>query len=319
MYKRSVVLKEIMKKYKLKKGSKIDIILLEKISDTEKIEINDLTCMFQIDTRTMYDLRKGKHKYTILKFNKYNGINNKELLKKEKIDYPTFIKLQNEMKLKSYTLVRVLGIAISSYNKMKIGKISEVKIKDIRIKHIVDLMAIDLKYNNKYKDGYCPISKLKQICRRRRVSVKQFIKYYNNNPRHYKFNQMIIKKSEKGFYIGGNCRMTDDFIENNYDKIMKKLKNVANKVSAMTGCKSLNEDFIQEALNELYEKCGNVVKKFYFDMSLLFNILMSKAKYIMLNIYKKEYKEYNNIHYDSFEDRTNIFRDDRYNPELLLE
>lgn len=321
MYKRNVVLKEIMKRYKLKQGSKIDINLLEEISYKEKIEITDLRCMLQIDPKTMYCLRTGKRKYTLLKFNDYNQIKDKELLKKEKINYETFINLQNEMHLKPYTIIRILGISRYSYNKMKKGEILEVKIKNMKIKHIVDLITIDLKYKNRDKDGYCLTSKIKQLCKQRRISVKQFVKYYNINPRHMKFNNIAIKKSEK-FYIGGNCKMSDDFIEDNYEKILNGLKKVANNVSVITGCKNYNEDLIQEAIQELYQKCGNIVKKFYFDMRIIFNILMSKAKYVMLNIYKKEYKEYNNLHYDSFEDgyieHTNLFRDNRYNPELLI-
>ena len=32
---------------------------------------------------------------------------------------------------------------------------------------------------------------------------------------------------------------------------------------------------------------GTIVKKFYFDLELIYNILLAKAKYAMLGYYKK--------------------------------
>jgi len=113
------------------------------------------------------------------------------------------------------------------------------------------------------------------------------------------------------------------FFKVNEEKLRNRLRKVANKVSKIVGNNSYNDDLVQEALIKLWEKCGHIVKKFYFDIKLVFNILMAKSKYIMFNIYRKEFKEQTNIHYDGFEeglvDRSDILRDERYNPELLLD
>lgn len=319
----SKLLNELMKKYNLEEGSKIDLKLINEIAEKEGLKLKDLICMLQISYNTMYSLRKEKQRYTKIKFNKYNGLQNKETIENEKIDYENFINLQNENNLKPYTLIRILGISRYKYQKLKQGKITQVKIKDMRIKHIVDLIKIDLEYIEKYEDGYCPISDLKKLCKQRKITLNQFLKYYSNNPKHYKINRIIVKKSAMGFYIGGECKMSKKFFKDNEEKMMKRLQRVANKVSHIVGNKNYNDDLVQDAVVQLLEKCGNIVKKFYFDVKLLFNILMVKAKYIMLNIYRKEYREQRNVHIDGFEDglidHSDILRDDRYNPELLID
>ena len=56
----SKLLKEIMKKYNLEEGSKIDLKLINEITEKENVRLKDLTCMLQINYWTMYRLKKGK-------------------------------------------------------------------------------------------------------------------------------------------------------------------------------------------------------------------------------------------------------------------
>ena len=48
------------------------------------------------------------------------------------------------------------------------------------------------------------------------------------------------------------------------------------------------------------KKCGNILKIFYFDIKIAINILIAKAKYIMIQFYKK-YSDINVIYYDKYE------------------
>ena len=70
----------------------------------------------------------------------------------------------------------------------------------------------------------------------------------------------------------------------------------------------------------MYEKCGEIIKKFYFDTKLTMNIIIAKGKYIMYNLYRKKYKN-NNIYYEQHDgkllDHTPLLSDNRYNPQLL--
>ena len=73
MYNMSKLLAYILDKYKIYKGKKIDLFTLEKISKKEKIDINDLVYLLEINKDTYYKLKTKKQKFTKLKFkNKRN-------------------------------------------------------------------------------------------------------------------------------------------------------------------------------------------------------------------------------------------------------
>jgi len=195
----SKLLKEIMKKYNLKEGSKIDLRLINEIAKKEGIKLKDLTCMLQINNRTMCSLHNERQRTTRIRLDKCIGLPNKKINGNEKIDYQEFMNLQEEFNLKPYTLIRKLGIPQSQYEKLKKGIVAKVRIKDMRVKHIVDLIKIDLKYTRKYQNGYCPKSDLKKICRQRKIKLNEFALYFDNNYKYYKFNKMAIQKNEKRF------------------------------------------------------------------------------------------------------------------------
>lgn len=317
------ILEKILKKYKLVENSNIDMKLINIICTKENISIQDLKCMFQINNTTMRKLKNGYQINTKLNFNKYYEIRNKGLLVQTKLNYNEFNNLKNKLNIKAYPLLEMLGITVYKYKKMKNDMTYEVIIKDMYIKHIVDLIKIDLKYQIK-GNQYFSINRIESVCKKRGITINQFAKYYNDNPKHYKFNIMIIEKSSKGFWISADTKIPNDFVDKHYYEIMQRLKKVANKVSIIIGCNIYKEDLVQEAMNELYLRCGNIVQNFYFDINVLFNILMDKAKYYMFNIYRKKYKiektiSYNNLSEKNNLDYLNVLKDNTYNPEILLD
>lgn len=314
------VLEMIMSKYNLKENNYIDIRLMNKICKLQKIDIKDLQCMLEISSNTLYKLKNGIQKSTKIVFNKYNGIEKDSSFYENKINYEMFINIRNSINVKDYTLVRMLGISTYGYRKIKEDITYSTRIKDIKLKHTVDLIKIDLKYlNRKYK--YISVTRINDMCMDRNISIDSFAKYYSNNPKHYKFNLMILGKSSKGFWIGKNIKMPDSFINKYYSYMITRLKCVYKKVSNIVNCGCMFEDLIHDTFTELYNKCGSIVLEFYFDVKVLFNILMSKAKYIMLNIYKKNYSK-KDISYDSFIDTSvdhiSFLKDNTYNPEFII-
>lgn len=318
---KSEVLENIMSKYNLSEGSRLGIELLNQMSTTEKIEMKDLQCMLEIRNSTMSKLRKKTQKHTKIRFNKYEGMKSKRLMQKEKINYKEFQEIKNALNVKDYTLIQMLGISGYCYQKMKKEQAYKVRIKDIRVKHIVELIKIDLKYLKK-KSTYCTIDEIKEMCSRREITINEFAKYYDNNPKHARFNQMIVEKSKQGFWNNPNTKISKKFMEIYSAEMVRKLQEVAERVSKITGCRKFNEDLIQDTIVELIQKGGIIVKNFSFDIEIAFDILMYKAKYIMLNIYQKKYKE-NHISYNGFEDNyvdhMDFLKDERYSPQLLLE
>lgn len=275
--------------------------------------------MLEISDCTMSKLRHGRQISTRLKFNKYNGINNKKLIQQKKLNYEKFNILKNKLNVKTYSLLKMLGITVYRYKKMKNDAKYEVIIKDIYIQHRVNLIKIDLKYQTK-NSQYYSIRRMKNICKKRGINIYQFAEYYNNNPKHYKFNLMIIEKSSKGFWISLDNKIPNEFINKHYNELINRLTKISTNLFSSTEGNIYSEDLVQETINQLYFQCGIIIQNFYFDIKVLFNILMAKAKCYMLNIYRKKYRTKNVISYNSFSEKNNIdyiniFRDDKYDPQ----
>ena len=286
MYKNSEMLERIMKKYNLKIGMKIDILLLEKIEQKEGIKVKDLIYILEISTNTYYKLKNNIQSYTKLKFYNYNQI---EILKEnEKINKVKLVTIQNELNIKEYTLIKLLGITKYKYDKMMKNEEYETNAIDVEAKHIVNLMKIDFKYIRKYGNRYYAIEELSEYCKERKITIVQFARYYNDNSKHYKFNKMVIEKSKKGFWIGNETKLTDEFANENFRMIENKCMKIANKMACLLQCQNLKDEFFDIAIYKIVKDGGVVVKTFYFDMKLMINILMMKAKYAIFNYYRKE-------------------------------
>lgn len=320
MYRKSELLEIITRKYNIHENKKISFNEIQEISKKEKIEIKDLLYILEVKYNTAYKLKNGKQKYTKLKFNNYEGIKNRKMISQGKINKEEFLDLKRKLKVKNYTLIRTLGISIYKYNKMKNNELDEIKVTDVKTKHIVKLIKLDFKYINKYKNDYYSKEKLQKICKERNITLEQFLKYYNKNQSHYKFNKIAMEQSKKGLWIGENIRISNEFMNENYEKIARYLRNAANKYHKTNGWQIYKEDIIEETIISIYENCGEIVKKFYFNLRLTMNIIISKGRYIMYNLYRKKYKN-NNIYYEEYEtkllDHTSFFRDNKYNPQLM--
>lgn len=314
----SELLDYITRKYEVYENTKITMQILEDISTKENIEMRDLLCLLEINRDTVYRLRKKKQKTTILKFNKCININCKKIILKQNINRDEFINLRNKLNIKDYTLVKRLGISMYKYYKLKNNEINETRVIDVKLKHKVDLIKIDLKYK---KQEYYSKQELEDICKKRNIQLEEFIKYYNTNLKHYKLNKVIIEKSPKGLWIGKSIKIPNEFFEQNFCEIQRKLYGVIKKYNYIMNWYMYKEDLVAEAIINILGRDGEIVKKFYFDKNLTINILVVKCKYIMFGNYMKMYKN-KNIYYDEYEnsflEHSNWLRDDRYNPENLV-
>lgn len=312
MYQQSELLETIMKKYHMHKNQKITFKEIQKIAQKEEIEIKDLICLLQISTSTLNKLKKEKQKYTNLRFDKYKTLSFQAIIKEGIIYKEQFEEIKNSNNLKKCTLLRLLGISTYRYKKSINSENTKMNVIDIKTRHIVELVKMDFKYIKKYKIGYYSKEILEDICQKRSITLEQFIKYYNRNPKHYKFNKIAISKSEKGLWIGEKIRVPDEFLSKYYDKITKLLKYNSQKYEKNNEWMIYREDIIQETILAIYESCGEIVKKFYFDTELILRILASKGKYIMYGIYKEKYNT-NNVYYDGYDskllDHMSIMRD----------
>lgn len=305
VYRKSEILEDWNKKYNIKRGKRIDLNVIKEIERGEKVYIKDILCLLQINSLKWWKLKNGKQTYVRLKFNQFSDIEYKKVINIEKINYLDFINLQKSLKMSANKLCQLLGITNYMKNKMIKDEQYKVLVKNMKVQHIVNLIEIDIKYLEKYGDRYYERKELEKICCGRKITVDSFLKYHGNY-RRYKCNQIALDKCAKGLWIGQECRMDKGFINTNHKLLTKRIKIAANRISLFEKLFHEKEDLIDIAVIELYEKCGGIVKKFFFSEKLMYNILIYKAKNYMLRAYDKYYKEDTYIHYDGYDNKDAI-------------
>ena len=319
MYKDSELLAKIKRKYKLQKGDAVTLELFETISRKENISQDNLKMLLEINSTKLNKLKKGKQVYTKLKFNMYEEISYKIIFEKGEINYEEFQKLGENLNIKPTRLRNSMGIYYSLYKKLRNGEVKNIRVYDMHLKHKVQLIRLDMEYFKKYKIGYYSCNKLTQMCEARNLTLDNFLQYYNKNPKCYELNKLIISNLNK-IWIG-QIKIPDNFISKHYDELYKRIEYKAYCTININNCIYIKKELIQDALDELYENCGSVVKNFYFNEQIVLNILAKKAKYIIMNMCKKERCESKNIYYDKFEnpEHSLIIADNKYNPQKLFE
>lgn len=68
-------------------------------------------------------------------------------------------------------------------------------------------------------EGYYKRKVLEKLCKQRNITVDDFIKYFSNNPKHYKFNKKALDESDKGSWIGLCCKIPDEYLIKNLNEI----------------------------------------------------------------------------------------------------
>ncbi len=319
MYRNSELLEYLIKKYKFKNGTMIGIDLLNKISTNENIKIKDLMCLLEIKNGIYSKLKNHKQKETKIRLGKYKRVLDKKIIDVEKINIDELYDIKENTSFNELELINNFGISRYRYNKMKNDKNYKVNIVDMKEKHKIDLMKIDFKFFEKYGDRYYKQEELSKQCKIRHTTLNDFALYYGKNYKHYKFNKIQLDESEKGFWIGENVSMPEDFIVQNFNIIESKIKKLAKRISFQYNCQEFYEDFIDEAMENLI-KFGNIVKSFYFNKDLIFNILMIKEKFVMLHYYKKNKRNY--IYLDSYDPKMishlKYLSDSKYDPQNLM-
>jgi hypothetical protein len=219
-------------------------------------------------------LRKNSNSYTKIKFNKFDYEIDSKLEKQGKITKYEFYKIQDELQIKRYTLIRILRASRYQYNKMNKDVNYEMKVMNIKLKHIADLIKLDT-----------------------------FLRYYNINRKHYKFNKLAIEKSEKVLWMDDNeIMMQNEFANENDITLDNRCKKLAVIKAKEWNCIQLLDDLFYIGREKIIMG-GTIVKKFYFDLELIYNILLAKAKYAMLGYYKKYKRQSNYIYYDQYENK----------------
>ena len=220
-------------------------------------------------------------------------------------------------------LTFVLGISKVSYYNLKRNFQKTTFLNFSRelnkIKEKVEFIKIELKYLTKYGSRYYNKNQIKYLCLKNKITVDNLLQYINPNPKHYKFNKLVLKNNKNGFWIGSVSNLTNEFIENNYEALNRICIRSAHKMCRQYNNYGQLDEFISVGWEKLIEKGGIIEKNFQFDKNLQLNILCVKVKYSIFNYYCKCCKE---IYYEGENeniDRLKILTDNKNDPAKVLE
>lgn len=178
-----------------------------------------------------------------------------------------------------------------------------------KIKRIVDLLKIDLKYLNGGGNRYYTKTELSKYCEEREITLHQFIEYLNSNHKHYQFNLKTLDGIGK-LWIGRKTKISTAFKKKYYNQLLNLCNKLSYKICNAIKQNQYYDEFVDVAMDKIILEYGIIVKNFYYDSKLLFNILSVKAKYAMKNLYRKMVKNIKNNSYDETRlNKTNALRD----------
>ena len=213
-------------KYQLPDGQKIMVNALIKMSEVEKIELQDLIFILGCYQNAKY---KGENAWTTI------GIKNK------------------------YT-----------------------------IREKIKLIKLDLKYLPQYGSRMYKKSEIEEICDEYSVSLEDFLTYIYNYKICYYENSYILEMNKEGLWIGKNPEISAKFLENNYEKLCKKIEKIAEKMIILYSPKISKDELIDEGINCVLNN-GKIEKNLAFDESKTIGKLLYKVRYKMLDLVIKSY------------------------------
>lgn len=222
-----------------------------------------------------------------------------------------------------------IGIKANQYYKMRCSskyvckKLHTSRIIDLEEQRKVKLLKIELKHNKKYGERYYQKKELKKIAREQGINWQAMLLYLYH-PSYYFFNCLALEKNKEGFWIGENKELTNEFWEENKSLLEKlSLEAALNVVSRFECAKGRTQEFKKIAYDTITMSSLLVEKNFKFDRKLQKALLRKKGKYGILSVIQKERRFYHyqqkEDEYGNMEERSNIFADNTYNPDQIIE
>lgn len=247
-------LRYLRKKYNLKRKERITLEDLDKISKNEKIAIEELLLLFQISRTSFRGLKGYKQKSVFAKTFELKSERNKNIInaiKNKKINLEQVNKLNEELG-KKY-VQRSLCITAYQTQSLINGKREKIRVFNRRIKTRVTLLQIHLKGI----PGYYKKNELYEKCKVYGITLNQYLYYSSRTEKYYKFQKNILKKNEKGLWIGKTFGLSNEFLENNFKEVHNKCKKVAINMAMYYGEKGMIETFTEVAFDKIMESRRN--------------------------------------------------------------
>lgn len=164
--------------------------------------------------------------------------------------------------------------------------------KEYTKREIVNLVKIELKYLPQYGSRMYSKKEIKNICKKYKISIDDFLTYVYKYKICYYENAYILSMNKDGIWIGESPKLSIKFLNNNYWKLYKNIEKIANKMSILYNPKITKEEMIDIGINYILEQ-GKIEKNMAFDNERTIGKLIYKAKYKILEEVIKSFKETN--------------------------
>lgn len=198
------------------------------------------------------------------------------------ITYDKFIEISNNYSdIDDDMLCSILGISWLNFRSMKYNN------KKVGIYNGVIKEKMYFIKKHFLEDRFYSKEELEQILHDYNVTLENFICYFINNRRYFYPNDyMEAFNTNGGLYIG-KFSCSNEFIENSYDIISKKLKPLICRLERRNFLFQ-REDILQQCMLYLYKNCGDLERNFSFTPKLFDKIIQRIEKMItgmLVNLY----------------------------------
>lgn len=308
---------EIFEKWKNKEEITYEDV--KNIEEQYQLSLTEIQEVFQISKKKFkalldgsiekvkVDLYSEKDRYLIkrkVNFQEKYGVSKKDM---ERVAEDEGISVQK--------VGQILEVNQKCLKRLMDGKQLTLKISDKDTKWKVDRMLLDLKYNPIYGERYYTSGELKLICNQYWLDVKDFFRCITRGKVLYETFLEAEQKNPKGVWIGAKIRISNVFIEKNYERIEKMIDAKARRKCAEWKYED-KDDLKSEAFEHLLREGGIFERNLDYDEESLLMKLMSQTGGAMLRYHQANVTNWSleirgqNGDYENEE----ALLDNRYNP-----
>lgn len=210
-----------------------------------------------------YEFYKQRIKKDII--DKYEG---------KKIDYEMLHRLYRpyRTKLMEYEFAELIGITREYYRVIKCMKEKQGYIRDYTVVYKAK------KIKEILEERYYSKDEIQELCKKYKIGIKQFIIYVIQNQKFYNTKKYIDVLDTEGRLWLKRCKMSNEFVEKNYEKLKKKMEMLAIKKCLTYEIDYDTEEMVSKAIEYMYTNCGDIERNFGKDEDMLNRMLYTRVR-----------------------------------------
>ena len=206
----------------------------------------------------------------------------KQRIKKDIIDKYEGKKIAYEMlhrlyrpyrtKLMEYEFAELIGITREYYRVIKCMKEKQGYIRDYTVVYKAK------KIKEILEERYYSKDEIQELCKKYKIGIKQFIIYVIQNQKFYNTKKYIDVLDTEGRLWLKRCKMSNEFVEKNYEKLKKKMEMLAIKKCLTYEIDYDIDEMVSRAIEYMYTNCGDIERNFGKDEDMLNRMLYTRVR-----------------------------------------